>query len=123
MKKEKKSFEDLDVYIRTFKFSVKIFKLTSTDFFNKNIANQLERATLSMPNNIAEGFELQSNKQFIKFLYIAKGSCGECRNLLSISKSLNYIDEEKYKELRNEIIEISKQLSNFIKYLKNSEID
>lgn len=119
----KKSFENLEVYKRAFYFTVEVFKLTKSHSFNRNIANQLERAALSIPNNIAEGFELQSNKQFVKFLYIAKGSCGECRNLLNVSKQLNLIKDEKYQQLRNEIIEISKQLSNFIKYLKKSNIE
>ncbi len=115
-----KSFEDLEVYKMSFEFSVQIFKLNIN---NRNISNQLERAALSISNNIAEGFELQSNKQFIKFLYIAKGSCGECRNILAICNELNQIEQKKYKELKTNCIEISKQLSNFINYLKRSNIN
>jgi len=117
-----KSFEDLDVYLKSFSFSVAIFELTSKTYINRNIVNQLERAALSISNNISEGFELQSNKQFIKFLYIAKGSCGECRNLLAVANKLNQIEDNKFIELKNNAIEISKQLANFIKYLKKSEI-
>jgi len=117
-----KSFEELDVYSKSFDFTVEIFKLTNKSSINKNIINQLERASLSISNNIAEGFELQSNRQFIKFLYISKGSCGECRNLLSVAYKLNQIDKKKYEGLKSNAIEISKQLANFIKYLKKSEI-
>ena len=117
-----KSFEELEVYSKAFGFSVDIFLLTEKSSINRNIVNQLERASLSISNNIAEGFELQSNKQFIKFLYIAKGSCGECRNLISVANKLKQIDNNKHIELKNRAVEISKQLSNFIKYLKKSEI-
>jgi len=117
-----KTFEDLEVYTKSFDFTITIFELTNKTPINKNIIYQLERAALSISNNIAEGFELQSNKQFVKFLYIAKGSCGECRNLLAVANKLEQIKNKKYLELKNKAIEISKQLSNFIKYLKNSEI-
>ena len=117
-----KSFEDLEVYKKSFDFTVSIFELTNKTSLNRNIVNQLERASLSISNNIAEGFELQSNKQFVKFLYISKGSCGECRNLLSVAYKLNQIDKKKYEGLKSNAIEISKQLANFIKYLKKSEI-
>ena len=118
-----KSFEDLEVYQKAFEFSVTIFNLTNQNNINKNIVNQLERAALSISNNIAEGFELQSNKQFIKFLYIAKGSCGECRNLLAIGYRINQINKEEYNKLKSESLDISKQLSNFINYLKRSNIN
>jgi four helix bundle protein len=117
-----KSFEEIEVYQKAVDFGVTIFKLTEDNRINRNIVNQLERAALSISNNIAEGYELQSNKQFVKFLYIAKGSCGECRNILTMTNKLNQIDNETYNELKNESIIISKQLSNFIKYLMKSDI-
>lgn len=117
-----KTFQDLEVYQKSFDFAISIFRLSNSSTINRNIANQLERAALSISNNIAEGFELQSNKQFIKFLFIAKGSSGECRNLIEIIHGLNQISGDKYVELKNNAVEISKQLANFIKYLKKSEI-
>jgi four helix bundle protein len=68
-------------------------------------------------NNIAEGFERSSDKDFIKFLYYSKGSVGEVRSLLNIAVELGYIELEFYNKLKNDCLEISKQLSNFIKYL------
>lgn len=117
-----KTFEDLEVYKKAFDFSVQIFKLTSHNKINKNIASQLERAALSISNNIAEGFELQSNKQLIRFLYISKGSCGESRNILAVAHKLHQVSDETYDRLRKKAVDISKQLSNFIKYLEKSEI-
>jgi len=65
-------FEDLEVYQKAFEFSIIINKITSTKSdFDYNIKNQIQRAAISIPINIAEGFELQSNKQFVKFLYIS----------------------------------------------------
>lgn len=78
---------------------------------------------MSVTLNIAEGFELQSNKQFVRFLYISKGSSGEVRSLLGICEELNFLDKNTVDELIKEIEDISKQLSKFISYLKNSEID
>ena len=118
-----KTFEDLEVYQKALDFTVDVFLFTENKTLNNNIKNQLERAALSISNNISEGFELQSNKQFVKFLYIAKGSCGESRNLLKVLSRLNQIDNETHDEYRFRAIEISKQLSNFIKYLKKSEIE
>ena len=63
-----KRFEDLEVYQKAFEFSIKIYTLTSSKTFDYNIKNQIQRAVVSIPLNIAEGFELQSNKQFVKFL-------------------------------------------------------
>jgi len=117
-----KSFEDLEVYQKAFEFTVNIFLLTNKNQINQNIKNQLERAALSISNNIAEGFELQSNKQFIKFLYIAKGSCGECRNILAVTNKINQINNKEFLQLTKSSIEISKQLSNFINYLRKSNI-
>ncbi len=82
---------------------------------------QIERASVSVMNNIAEGFERQTNKEFKQFLYIAKGSCGEVRSMLILAKELNKIDELKYKELYNLAIEISKLISGLIKSLKSDD--
>lgn len=68
-------------------------------------------------NNIAEGFERKSNKEFRQFLFIAKGSCGEVRSMLYLAKDLNKIDNTRFNELYSLSIEISKLLSGLIKTL------
>lgn len=118
-----KKFEDLEVYKNAFNFSVNIYKTTKSTNFETTIKNQLQRAALSIPLNIAEGFELQSNKQFIKFLYISKRSSGEVRSLLRICEELNILEHKTVNDLIKEIEDISKQLSKFINYLKNSHIE
>jgi four helix bundle protein len=118
-----KKFEDLEVYKKAFDLSITIYKLTTLKTFDLNIKNQIQRAALSIPLNIAEGFELQSNKQFVRFLYISKGSSGEVRSLLKICEELKILEKDIVNNLILEVEDISKQLSKFISYLKNSEID
>jgi four helix bundle protein len=75
---------------------------------------------LSITNNIAEGSEYGSNKQFIRFLWIAKGSSAEVRNMLFVLLSLNKINDKTFKGLNDECLEIAKELYHFIKYLEKS---
>lgn len=115
-----KSFEDLEVCQKSVSFAVDVYKLTSqgdlkTDF---GLRDQLRRAAISISNNIAEGFEYQNKKQFIRFLFYAKASAGEVRNLLTIIEKIGYMDGKSMNSLTERCIEISKQLSNFIKYLE-----
>ena len=91
-----------------------IFK-NSKDYGFKD---QIQRAAVSISNNIAEGFERQSNKELSKFLYIAKGSAGEVRSMLYIAIKLNYINQSQFNDLQNRCIEISRLLSGFIKTLQ-----
>lgn len=118
------SFEEMEVYQKALQFGVKVYKLTLT---NERIAkdlglkDQLQRAALSISNNIAEGFERETKKELIRYLYFSKGSSGECRNMLNFLQLLEYINEEIFYEHRNDVLEISRQLGNYIKYLKNLE--
>ncbi|MCF8713690.1 four helix bundle protein [Joostella atrarenae] len=114
------TFEDLEVYKLTLLFTINIFDLLNEKQLEKefSIKDQLKRATLSISNNIAEGFERETDKELIRFLYFSKGSSGEVRNILNILKETNYINEDKWLSLRSEVIVISKQLSNYIKYIK-----
>ena len=68
-------------------------------------------------NNNAEGFERMGNKEFKKFLYIAKGSCGEVRSMLYLAEKLDYINKKQFDLLTAQTIEISKMLSGLIKTL------
>jgi four helix bundle protein len=118
------SFEEMEVYQKALQFGAKVYKLTLT---NEKIAkdyglkDQLQRAALSILNNIAEGFERETKKELIRFLYFSKGSAGECLNMFNFLKLLEYINEDNFYEHRNDVIEISKQLGSYIKYLKNLE--
>jgi four helix bundle protein len=118
------SFEEMEVYQKALAFGVKVYKLTITNEKIKSdfgLRDQLRRAALSISNNIAEGFERETKKELIRFLYISKGSAGECRNMFNFLQALELITEENFYENRNEVLEISKQLGNYIKYMKNLE--
>lgn len=81
--------------------------------------DQILRASVSIMNNIAEGFERMSDKDFKNFLYIAKGSCGEYRSMVYLAHNLNYISDTDFTELSKRSIEISRMLGGFIRFLRN----
>ncbi|MFC2090865.1 four helix bundle protein, partial [Bacteroidota bacterium] len=83
--------------------------------------DQITRAAISIMNNIAEGHERSSKKDFARFLTISKGSAGEVRSLLYVALDLNYIDDVKFNQLLDHSISISKQLTGFIKYLDTKD--
>lgn len=77
--------------------------------------DQVQRAAVSIMNNIAEGFERGGDKELKYFLYIAKGSCGEVRSMLHIALELGYVDQKQYQAYTQLALEISKLLAGFIK--------
>ncbi len=79
--------------------------------------DQMQRAVVSISNNIAEGFERKSNKEFGYFLYISKGSCGEVRSMLYIARELEYISDQQFEKMYNLSSEISRILAGLIKKL------
>ena len=111
-----KKFEDIIAWQKAGALSLNVYKQFARckDFsFN----DQIKRATVSVMNNIAEGFERQTNKEFKNFLYIAKGSCGEVRSMLYLAYRLGYINETSFLSLQRDTQEISRLLSGFIKTL------
>lgn len=111
-------FEDVLAWQKAKLLTIEIYLILKN---NKDYSfkDQLQRASMSIMNNIAEGFERKSNKEFKYFLFIAKGSCGEVRSMLHIANELNYISKEKNRELYFLTLDISKLLSGFIKKLNN----
>lgn len=116
-------FEELEVWKISMELCAEIYKLTNTELFSKDfgLKDQIRRSSVSVPSNISEGFERDSKNQFIYFLTIAKGSCGELRTQLKIAKALNYIKETEYNVLNEKCFSTSKQLAGFITYLKNNK--
>lgn len=115
-----KRFEDLEVWQASMALCSSVYALSNEESFTRDFGfkDQIRRSSVSVPSNIAEGFERDSQRQFIYFLVIAKGSCGELRTQLRIATNLNYITNDEFEKLNNECISVSKQLAGFINYLK-----
>lgn len=79
--------------------------------------DQIQRAAISISNNVAEGYERRSNSEFKQFLFIAKGSCGEVRSMLYAARTLQYLDKKEHETLLASCLETSKLLSGLIKTL------
>jgi four helix bundle protein len=109
-------FEELVVWQKAGRLSLDIYKTLNgcKDF---SFRDQARRASISVMNNIAEGFERQNNKEFKRFLIIAKGSCGEVRSMIYIALKLGYISESDFKRFYKFTCELSKMISGLIKKL------
>ena len=115
-----KTFENLKVWQDSREFVKSIYELTSSTKFAKDfgLKDQIQRAAVSIMNNIAEGFERNNNKEFILFLKYSKGSAGEVRSMLYVAFDLNYISKSAFDKCYENVINIITQISNFIKYLR-----
>ncbi len=114
-----KTFEEIQLWKDSRKFVNSIYQITSNEKFKYDFGfkDQIQRAALSVMNNIAEGFERENNKEFVRFLRYSKGSAGEVRSMLYICLDLNYISKEEFDNCFNNSLNIISQISNFIKYL------
>lgn len=111
-----KTFEDIQIWKDAKTLAIEIYSIDFKKDFG--FKDQIQRASVSVLSNIAKGFERGSNKDFIKFLFYSKGSVGEIRSLISLASDLKYIDETLSHRLFQHCLNLSKQISNFIKYLK-----
>ena len=117
-----KSFEDLKVWKASRVFVKEIYEMTMSGKFKNDfgLKDQIQKAAVSVMNNIAEGFERDNNNEFIRFLRYSKGSAGEVRSLLYVAYDINYIDEDEFKNKFESAIDIITQIANFIKYLQKN---
>jgi four helix bundle protein len=116
-----KRFEDLEIWQRACDLAVQVYRLTEENEGLKRdygLKDQIRRAAVSIGSNIAEGFERGSKREFIHFLYTAKGSAGELRTQLRILKGISYISPEEFEPLLREVVSLSKQIARFINYLE-----
>ena len=110
------SFEEIKVWQKAKDLSLVTCKIFSQSK-DYGFRDQIQRAAVSVMNNIAEGFERKGNKELSRFLYISKGSCGEVRSMLQLGLDLGYIKKDDFDYMHSLSIEISKMLAGFIRAL------
>ena len=116
-------FEDLEIWKLSREISKDVYNLIATTTLGNNFAlrDQMDKASGSVMDNIAEGFERNGNKEFIQFLSIAKASCGELRSQLYGTLDRNHIDKKTFDTLEEKVVMTSKKIGAFMNYLSNSE--
>lgn len=117
-------FEDLTIFQKARELCKEVYAVTKEGEFHKDVrfVQQIHASAGSVMDNIAEGYERDGNKEFINFLYIAKGSCGEVRSQIIRASDVGFIDKDTATRLYNDCLNLSKALSKFISSLKKSPI-
>ena len=117
-----KLFEDLACWQLAADLDADVYKMIKACLINKeySLRDQILSSSGSVADNIAEGFERGGNKEFVQFLYIAKGSCGELRSQIHRSFRRELIDAATHQNYVDRCMDVSSKISNFITYLRNS---
>ena len=116
------NFEDLRVWQKGIELTKRIYIITSKGELSRDfgLKDQLRRAAVSVPTNVAEGFERRSRKEYVNFLNIAKGSAGEVRSLLRVAIEVGYLEQNTYEQLYNQAKELSRMLASQIRAINQS---
>jgi four helix bundle protein len=119
-KKKKGSFEDLEVWQEGCDLAVEIYGITRKGDLSRDygLRDQMTRAAVSIPSNIAEGKERETVPELIRYLYIAKGSAGELRTHIHIACRIGYLDLEVFHALMRRAELLSKKIASFIQSLR-----
>ena len=117
-------FEDIESWKKARTLTSEIYKITATGEFVRDfgLKDQIRRASVSILSNIAEGFERGGDKEFLYFLAVAKGSCGEVRAQLYVALDQEYVSREVFDQLSSNATEVGQLLSGFSRYLKGSTL-
>lgn len=115
-----KQFEDLEVWQAAKNVVLAVYQRTREGMLAKDYGfkDQLQRSVVSIMANIAEGHERGGSREYIQFLYIAKGSAAEARSLVHVGKDLGYLSEQQRLDLLDQLAGIARQLGGFIRYLE-----
>ena len=114
--KSYKRFEDLEIWKEGMDICKEIYILLN-DCKDYGLKDQMQRASVSIPSNIAEGYERNGLKEKQQYMFIAKASCGEIRTQLYLAVFLNYIDPEKGNILINRVSKLSIMIYNYIQFI------
>lgn len=117
-----KRFEELDVWQVARSVVNAVYSVSSDRAFSRDyvLRDQIRRAAISIPSNIAEGFSRHSNKEFIRFLFIAKASAAEVQSQLYTALDQEYISQEEFDGIYGQVDIAARQISRFITYLKEA---
>jgi four helix bundle protein len=115
-------FEDLIIWQLGRELAREIYELTKSDCWKEDyeFRSQIRNSSGSVPDNIAEGFEREGNNEFVNFLSIAKGSCGECRSQIYRAFDRRYIDEERLEYFRARTSVLCSKIHNTISSVNSS---
>lgn len=110
-------FKDLKIWQKSKQIAVEIYRITNDGQFQRDfgLRDQVRRAAISIPSNIAEGDERDSNKEAIHFFHIAKGSLAELRTQLEIAMEIKYLDEVTFVELDDRLMELGNMIGAIIR--------
>ena len=117
-----KRFEDINSWVEARELTKRIYEATTRAKFSKDfgLIDQIRRACVSIMANIAEGFDSQSNDEFIRFLIYARRSCSEVQSHLYVALDQNYIAEDNFKDLFDRASNTAKMINGLITYLRSS---
>lgn len=117
-----RTFEDLVVWQKAIAFVKEVYIATDEGALKRDfgLKDQMRRAAVSIPTNIAEGFERASRKEYLFFLNVAKGSSGESRSLLRVALDIGYLAPSTYDSLLESALSISKSLFRQIESIKRA---
>lgn len=117
------SFEDLEIWVAARKLANKVYDIIEQGRIKKDLSlsGQLKRAVISPMSNIAEGFLRGGNKEFIQYLFMARGSAGEAKSQLYFARDRKYINKEQFDDCDAVIGELLNKIDSLIKYLKNTD--
>ena len=116
-------FEEIEAWQTGRELTKQIYAASREYIFSRDFAlrDHIRRAVISITSNIAEGFERQTTREFIRFLFIAKGSSGEVRSQLYCALDEGYLTQRSFDELFEMVSSVSRQLAGLISYLKSYE--
>lgn len=119
-------FEQLPVWLASIDLAAQTYAVTAKPLFrrHRSLRDQIERAAVSVSNNIAEGFERGTNQELLTFLYISRGSAGEVRSMLCVLEHIPAFRDLQFEilNLKSRAESISKQLGAWIRSLQDSEL-
>ena len=117
-------FEDIESWKIARETTRLIYQVSVKGDFSRDFAlrDQIRRSSISIMSNIAEGFERGGDKEFLQFLSIAKGSCGEARSQLYIALDAGYVAKDEFDSIYNKLNETGRLISGLMKYLKQSDL-